>query len=113
MSATSGLRASVVVQEVEPPDEGHVADFYAALSSESRTLRFLGSAPYPAASMAHGFCSADHEHRAGFVAVLHDPEDGLGQVVGHLCVEPLNSTTAEFGLAVADRLRGRGIGRCL
>ena len=41
------------------------------------------------------------------------PAGRPGRIVGHVCVEPESAAVAEVALAVADDLRGRGIGRML
>jgi GNAT superfamily N-acetyltransferase len=60
------------------------------------------------------FCTTDHDHREGFVAVIGRHGEG-NEIVGHLCVEPdANSrSSAEVAIAVADAYQGQGIGRRL
>lgn len=59
------------------------------------------------------FCSPDHVHREGFVAVTR-AADGTDKVVGHLCLEPTDEhRSLELALAVDDAEQGRGIGRAL
>jgi GNAT superfamily N-acetyltransferase len=97
----------VTVRPIAPSDAAALERFYAALSDESRTLRFLGWTAGLGAERSRAFCTADHEHREGFVAVTGD------EIVGHLCIEPDGAGSAEVAIAVADRLHGRGIGRRL
>jgi GNAT superfamily N-acetyltransferase len=60
---------------------------------------------------ASSFCSPDHVHGEGFVAVA--PSGGGDRVVGHLCLESTGERRLELALAVADAQQGRGIGRAL
>ena len=109
--------ARVVVRPIEPGDARGLERFYAGLSDESRTLRFMGWTRGIGEAGSRAFCTADHEHREGFVAVLArgagEPAAGEPEIVGHLCVEPDGRGSAEIAVAVADRLQGRGIGRRL
>ena len=75
-------------------------------------MRFLGATPPLAPARAHTFCTPDHNHREGFIAVIVG-DDGRDRVVGHVCVEALDDTSAEVAVAVADALQGHGIGRRL
>jgi acetyltransferase len=74
-------------------------------------MRFLGATPHLDSRLVAGFCSPDHEHREGFVAVV--PDRGRARVVGHVCVEPRSDGSAEVAVAVADAFQRRGIGRRL
>jgi acetyltransferase len=85
---------------------------YAGLSDESRRTRFFGQCAGIAIQQATRFCSPDHDHREGFVAVIELP-GRADQVVGHVCIEPDGPGSAEVAVAVADALRGHGIGRRL
>lgn len=109
----AAARATVTVRAIGPTDDAALRRFYAELSDDSRALRFLGPAPCLGTTLARSFCSPDHEHREGFVAVLVDPDLGDERIVGHLCVEPSNDITAEIAVAVADAMHGQGIGRRL
>jgi GNAT superfamily N-acetyltransferase len=108
-----GERGPVRVRAIRPTDALDLERFYAALSPESRRTRFfsVGSA------LSHGqsvsFCTTDHDHREGFVAVVDGAPEGQERIVGHLCVEPDGADTAEVAIAVADEFQHRGIGRRL
>ena len=101
------------VRAIRPTDALTLERFYAALSPESRRTRFfsVGSA------LSHGqsvtFCSTDHNHREGFVAVVDGAPNRQERIVGHLCIEPDGTHTAEVAIAVADEFQHRGIGRRL
>jgi RimJ/RimL family protein N-acetyltransferase len=96
-----------VIRPIAAADAPALERFYATLSDESRMLRFLGWSAGLGAAGSRAFCTADHEHREGFVAVVGE------EIVGHLCIEPDGGGSAEVAIAVADRLQGQGIGRRL
>lgn len=116
MSAMTTRRAGpapiVNVRRVCQSDAPSLERFYADLSDESRAMRFLGATPQLSPIRARMFCTPDHEHREGFIAVVVG-NDGRDRVVGHVCVEPIDDTSAEVAVAVADALQGQGLGRRL
>jgi GNAT superfamily N-acetyltransferase len=59
------------------------------------------------------FCTNDHDHREGFVAVARSGSDRDEWIVGHLCLEPNGAGAAEVAIAVADEFQHHGIGRRL
>ena len=97
----------VRIRPIEASDRDALEAFYAALSEESRATRFLGAVAGIGDVQAAYFCTPDHAHREGLVAVR------AGQIVGHVCIEPDGPSCAEVAVAVADSLRGRGLGRRL
>jgi GNAT superfamily N-acetyltransferase len=100
--------AAVEIRRVRPSDGEALAGFYAALSAESRRARFLGTSAGLSDSQSRSFCTPDHQHAEGFVALSAD-----GQLVGHLCLEPMGEGRVELAVAVADEWQGGGIGRAL
>lgn len=105
----------VAIRRIRPSDSPALRAFYADLSEESRRTRFFGLTSGIGESQATRFCTADHDHREGFVAVVPG-EGGAGgpeRIVGHVCLEPDGPDAAEVSVAVADDLRHRGIGRHL
>lgn len=102
----------VRIRPIDPADQSALQSFYAGLSEESRRTRFFGPTTGIGAPQSSWFCAPDHDHREGFVAVLASAT-GPDHVVGHVCVEPDGPGSAEVAVAVADDLRGRGIGRRL
>jgi acetyltransferase len=99
------------IRPIEPGDDDRLQAFYAGLSDESRRTRFFAPTPGIGHGQSTWFCTPDHTHREGLVAVAGQ---GLGErIVGHACVEPIDERTAEIAVAVADAFQGRGIGHRL
>jgi acetyltransferase len=103
---------AIRIRPITGGDREGLEAFYAGLSAESRRTRFLGPTSGIAAGQSRYFCTPDHAHREGFVAVT-GPGGRPDRIVGHICVEPDDAGTAEVALAVADEMQGRGIGRRL
>lgn len=105
-------RQLVRIRAIRPTDAGELERFYAALSPESRRTRFFSFGSGLSHTQAVSFCTTDHDHRKGFVAVAGS-RLGPERIVGHLCLEPGGTDTAEVAIAVADDFQHRGIGRRL
>jgi acetyltransferase len=106
------LATRIRIRPIVPTDHAALQVFYAGLSDDSRRTRFLGPTNGIGRNQSTYFCTPDHAHREGFVAV-RGPFRGPTTIVGHLCVEPDGPARAEIALAVANELQGRGIGRQL
>ena len=106
-------RRPVRIRPIRPTDTAELERFYAALSPESRRMRFFATASSLSHAKSASFCTTDHDHREGFVAVLDGGPYGHDRIVGHLCLEPGGMNAAEVAIAVADAFRDRGIGRRL
>jgi len=103
----------ITIRPTSPGDAEALERFYADLSEDSRHLRFFGGLRGISHTQSVSFCTPDHEHREGFVALA--PSEGGGQpvIVGHLCLEPVDAHSAELAIAVADAFQRQGIGRRL
>ncbi len=102
------------IRRVHPADQAALVDFYSNLSAETRYARFLGFTRGVSSDLARSFCTPDHIHGEGFVALLGDPmRAGPPRIVGHLCLQPCGDRQLELAIAVADAYQGRGIGRQL
>jgi RimJ/RimL family protein N-acetyltransferase len=99
----------IVIRRVRPSDAQALQEFYAGLSAESRRQRFLGFGNGIAGARATLFCTPDHAHEEGFVA-LASVSQGNTRVVGHLCLAAGDLGAPEIGVAIADDLQGRRIG---
>jgi GNAT superfamily N-acetyltransferase len=104
---------NIVIRPVRPSDQLALGNFYAALSTESRRQRFLGSGAGIGGSVARTLCSADHEHEEGFVALAGGQAGRPATVVGHVCLVVCGEQALELAIAVADGYQGQGIGRRL
>jgi len=101
------------IRRIRRSDAHALERFYADLSGESRRTRFFSVGGRPSHERSESFCTPDHDHAEGFVAVLPTTNGAGERIVGHLCLEPAGGHTAEVAVAVADDLQHRGIGRRL
>jgi len=99
----------ILIRRIRPSDAEGLGTFYGALSPESRVTRFLVATKGISAQQARAFTSAPQRGADGFVAV----ERSSGEIVGHLCLEPVRPGVEEVGVATADRFHGCGIARSL
>jgi acetyltransferase len=102
-------RASVRVRPIRPTDASELRTFYAELCSESRRARFLHECAGLDRAQSISFCTPDHDHREGFVAIVDRPLRHE-QIVGHVCIEPDDANSSEVAIAVAEAFQHRGIG---
>jgi len=103
----------VRIRAIHPSDSCELRSFYAGLSAASRQTRFLVVSAGVSEAQSRSFCTPDHAHEKGFVAVVGDGRDGVDRIVGHLCLERDGADAAEVAIAVADAFQRRGIGRML
>ena len=82
------VRDPVRVRAIRPTDALELERFYAALSPESRRTRFFSVGSRLSHGQSLSFCTTDHDHREGFVAVVDGSPVGQERIVGHLCLEP-------------------------
>src|SRR4249920_3849136 len=96
-----GGSESVWIRAVRSTDADGLQHFYSGLSQEARRKRFLHVCRGPSPSECAVFCTTDHDHREGFVAIDRGHPGGE-RIVGHLCLEPDGAGSAEVAIAVAD-----------
>ena len=102
---------SVAIRRVRPSDSAGLSAFYASLSPDSSHARFLGHTRGIGGGLARSFCTLDHMHDEGFVAVTSDEREE--RIVGHLCLARVSPVQLELGVAVSDEFQGKRIGRRL
>jgi acetyltransferase len=112
MDTTATMDTTVTIRRIGPGDADALERFYGELSGADRVARFLGVAPPLGHARSETFCTTDHKHREGFVAVSREGS-GAERIVGHLCIEPDGVGSAEMAVVVADAFQGQGIGRRL
>jgi GNAT superfamily N-acetyltransferase len=106
------MTGATQIRRVHPEDDVALRNFYSRLSPHSRHSRFLGGVSGLSTGQSMTFCTPDHMHAEGFVAISERPSDH-GTILGHLCLEPAGRRRLELALAVADAEQGHGIGRAL
>jgi acetyltransferase len=111
--AAYGDAMDLRIRRARPTDAAALERFYAELSDESRRTRFFGYARGISPDQSRSFCSVDHRHREGFVAIDRAHRASPDRIVGHLCIEPSGRTSAEVAIAVADAYQHHGIGHRL
>lgn len=103
----------VQVRAIRSTDAEELERFYTGLSAESRQTRFLSISSGLSHAQSVSFCTTDHDHREGFVAVVEGAPGPNERIVGQLCLEPDGAAAAEVAIAVADEFQHQGIGRRL
>jgi RimJ/RimL family protein N-acetyltransferase len=103
----------VRIRAIRSTDSAELKRFYCGLSNESRRTRFLYPSIGPTPRQCRTFCTTDHDHREGFIAIVEAHRGGHERIVGHLCMEPDRSGAAEVAIAVAEDFQHQGIARLL
>ena len=70
---TASHADDLIVRRIQPSDRELLPDFYASLSLDSRYARFLGQESL-SDDAVRSFCTPDHTHDEGFVALLRNGE---------------------------------------
>ncbi|MFO0765933.1 MAG: GNAT family N-acetyltransferase [Nitrospiraceae bacterium] len=102
---------TVLLRPSEPSDAGAFERFVSQLSPESRRHRFFSeNAPPP--DTLRPLCESSHPDQRMTLLALRE-QDGALQIVGAGSYFMRDRTTAEVAFAVADSLRGQGLGTIL
>jgi GNAT superfamily N-acetyltransferase len=103
---------SLIVRHAAPDDAEALQNYFRALSPRSRYNRLMGPAPELPRGLLDRFVHAGEAGAYSLLATMAGDADEI--VIGEVryAFEP-DSGSVEFGLSVADRWQGRGIGRAL
>lgn len=100
--------ARIVRRRVRPDDAAALQAFVRALSPTSRRLRFHSAVRELSEATLRALIHVDQRAHVAFVLTSH--EGGQERIVGEArYVVSADGETAEFGIAVADAYRGRGL----
>jgi acetyltransferase len=107
ISATIATIGAVRVRPIRPEDEALYEDFFAAVTTDDRRLRFFGGGT----NFTHGalarFTQIDYAREMAFVAV----EESTGKLLGVVrLIADSDYTQAEYAVLVRSDLKGRGLG---
>jgi acetyltransferase len=101
-------RPFVALRQIRPDDAAALQGFVRALSPASRRLRFPAALNELSETALQALTCVDQRSRVAFVLTV--TEHGTERIVGEACYAvSSDGETAEFGIAVADALRGLGL----
>jgi acetyltransferase len=101
-------RPFVALRQIRPDDAAALQGFVRALSPASRRLRFHAALNELSETALQALTCVDQRSRVAFVLTV--TEHGTERIVGEACYAvSSDGETAEFGIAVADALRGLGL----
>lgn len=103
--------STILLRLSEPSDCRAFETFVAQLSPESRRHRFFSESAPPTESL-RPLCDSSHPEQRMTLLALRE-QDGASRIVGAGSYFVRDRTTAEVAFAVADTLRGQGLGTIL
>ena len=103
--------STILLRLSEPSDCRAFETFVAQLSPESRRHRFFSESAPPTESL-RPLCDSSHPEQRMTLLALRE-QDGASRIVGAGSYFVRDRTTAEVAFAVADSLRGQGLGTIL
>jgi len=105
----TGGRAAAAIRTAYPEDLAALGDFFAALSAQTRYLRFFGPVT-PSPALLRQLCGLP-----GTIDAVVAVRGGI--IVGHAMAanrtDPRGARVADIGVVVADAWQGRGLGSAL
>jgi GNAT superfamily N-acetyltransferase len=112
-SDTLRLRGrSLTVRFVEPQDADALQGYFHSLTAASRYNRFLGAVSELPSTLLEQFIHVGEGERFTVIATM--TIDGIETIIGEARYAfELETDTFEFGLSIADRWQGQGIGSAL
>lgn len=102
----------IAVRPVRADDAARERAFIAALSPESRRLRFLGQVAAPSDAMIRRFTDIDYDHDVAFAAVRADDPDEAFLGVSRYAIGD-DGASCECAVSVLDPWQHRGLGTLL
>ncbi len=107
----------IFIRPIRPEDAPLLTDFFDALSSRSRYLRFFSQIRHMPHSMLIRFTQIDYDREVALIALSEDRGEEKMLGVARVITE-INRDRAEFSVVTADAWQGKGIGaellkRCL
>jgi GNAT superfamily N-acetyltransferase len=103
--------ARILVRPIEPGDAGQLEAGFKDLDAISRYRRFLAPVDHLSERQLTYLTHVDHKSHEALVAV--DAATGHGVGVARFVCDTDDPRRADAALVVADRWRGRGVGRAL
>lgn len=107
---TDGTR--LLIRPIRPEDAQLEQEFVRNLSEESRYFRFMNSVQELSESMLVRFTQIDYNRELALVAVADENGREVELGVARYVINP-DGESCDFALVVADRIRGKGLGRKL
>jgi acetyltransferase len=110
LTLKDGLQCAL--RAIRPEDAESLQAFTKGLSDEARYFRFLSALAELTPSMLARFTQIDYDREMAIVATVM--ESGREKIIGvaRYVLNP-DAESGEFGLVVADRFQGRGLGSAL
>jgi len=99
------------VRPIRPDDAGRERAFIAALSPQSRYLRFMHHLREPGDKLIEQFVNVDRHRTMALVAVIGEAADE--RIIGVARYAADNERECEFAVVVADDWQCRGVGTTL
>jgi acetyltransferase len=104
----------VSIRPILPSDLGALRTFFAALSRETRRLRFHSAIGELSEYLLREFTMVNHRAHVAFVAEIHGAADQPTTLVAEArYIRGADPDSAEFALVVADNWRRIGLGTML
>jgi RimJ/RimL family protein N-acetyltransferase len=103
---------SLTVRFLEPQDAGALRSYFRSLTTSSRFNRFLGAISELPQTLLEHFIHVGEGERFSVIATMMS--DGVETIVGEARYAfDAAADSFEFGLSIADRWQGQGIGSAL
>lgn len=102
----------VCVRPITRNDVERERAFVEGLSPEAKHFRFLGGIGHLTEEQLLRFCDIDRQHEMAFVALVQSDAGDIQVGVARFVADP-ETREAEIAITVADKWKGKGLGRIL